>query len=167
MSFLRPNDISNDTSNDFECINHCVNWLKHTENYYPKIILHLRPTQPERKVEDINICLDIFLKNIDNYDSLRSVIEFEKSAYKMYTINDKYNLKPLFKFVDNIKEPYNECRQILPKNYLHNGYIDIFKTEILKDGTISGNNIYPYIMKKDDCIDIDTYDDWNKAIIIT
>ena len=29
------------------------------------------------------------------------------------------------------KEPYNMCRQFLPETYIHNGCIDIIKTEIL------------------------------------
>ena len=73
-------------------------------------------------------------------------------------------LKPLFTKIDDIIEPFNQCRQVLPKSYLHNGYIDIFKTSILKNNTISGNNIYPYIMDKQDCIDIDSLEDWNNAL---
>ena len=49
---------------------------------------------------------------------------------------------------NQIKEPYNQCRQILPKTYLHNGYIDILNTEMIEKGTISGTKIYPYIMNK-------------------
>lgn len=160
--FLRPNDISQDLSTDLECIQHAVTWLKENENYYPDIILQLRPTQPLRKVEDINKCLDIFIKNRSKYDSLRTVVEFDKSPYKMYNIKDD-KLEPLFSSIDNIKEPYNQCRQILPKTYLHNGYIDILNTDILEFNTISGNVIYPYIMNKYDTIDIDTQEDWNRA----
>jgi CMP-N-acetylneuraminic acid synthetase len=52
----------------------------------------------------------------------------------------------------------------LPQTYLHNGYIDILKTSILKDNTISGNNILPFIMKELNNIDIDFLDDWNKCL---
>jgi CMP-N-acetylneuraminic acid synthetase len=162
VPFLRPAKISQDLSTDYEFIKHALDWLELNENYIPDIILQLRPTQPCRKVEDIDKCLDIFIKNISEYDSLRSVIEFEKSPYKMYTIDDNI-LIPLYREVEGIKEPYNECRQKLPKTYLHNGYIDIFKTSIFKDKTISGHKIYPYLMNKFDTIDIDTLDDWNKC----
>ena len=59
--FLRPKEISQDNSTDFEFIKHAIEWLKENENYYPDIILQLRPTQPERKVSDIDKCLDIFI----------------------------------------------------------------------------------------------------------
>ena len=162
VPFLRPKEISGDISTDFECIQHCINWLKNNELYYPDIVLQLRPTQPCRKIEDIDRCIEIFIKKRDKYDSLRTVVEFEKSPYKMYSINNN-KLTPLFNKINNIIEPFNQCRQVLPKTYLHNGYIDIFNTNIINNGTISGQNIYPYIMNKNDTIDIDSIDDWNKA----
>ena len=162
--FLRPNKISGDLSTDLECIKHCVDWLILNDNYYPDFIIHLRPTQPCRKVKDINTCIDVFIKNYKEYDSLRTVVPFEKSPYKMYSIDSSDNeLMPLFNKVNGIKEPYNQCRQVLPQTYLHNGYIDIMKTIILNNDTVSGKRIYPYIMNKEDTIDIDTMEDWVKA----
>ena len=160
--FLRPSEISQDLSNDYECIKHSLDWLKNNENYIPDIVLQLRPIQPLRKIETIDKCLDIFIENMNNYDSLRTVVEFEKSPYKMYNIIDN-QLIPLFNEINNIKEPYNQCRQVLPKTYLHNGYIDIFNTHIIHNNTITGKHIYPYIMNKHDVIDIDNNDDWIKA----
>jgi CMP-N-acetylneuraminic acid synthetase len=62
-----------------------------------------------------------------------------------------------------MKEPYNQCRQMLPQTYLHNGYIDILKTSILEQNTISGSKIYPYIMNDNCVMDIDTNKDFVKA----
>ena len=152
--FIRPENISGDISSDFECIKHCVDWLKENENYEPDIILHLRPTQPCRRVEHLNKAIETFINQRENYDSLRSVIPVEKSPYKMYSINND-ELKPLFDDVNNIKEPYNQARQMLPQCYLHNGYIDILNTDILTNNTISGTKIYPFVMNMDNNIDID------------
>ena len=164
VPFLRPSEISQDESTDIQFINHAIDFLEESENYKPDIILQLRPTQPLRKIEDINNCLDIFIENFEKYDSLRTGVEYDKSPFKMYTINDnKTNLIPLFNKIGDINEPFNQCRQYLPKTYLHNGYIDIIKTSILKDNTISGNNIYPYVMNKNDTIDIDNQSDWDNA----
>ena len=86
----------------------------------------------------------------------------EKSPYKMYRI-DNNNLIPLFKSVEfnnhTIVEPYNHCRQNLPDVYLHNGYIDILNTDIVKNNTISGAKIFPYVMSKDEIHDIDNLKD--------
>lgn len=161
VPFLRPKNISGDFSSDYECFLHCFEWLKINENYEADIILHLRPTQPYRTVKLIDECISIFLDNFNNYDSLRTVIPQKKSPCKMYSISSN-NLIPLVKEWDYLKEPYNRGRQELPKFYLHNGYVDLLKTSILVDGTISGNKIYPFVMNESDNIDIDEMEDLKK-----
>lgn len=154
--FLRPAEISGDLSTDYEFLSHAVNWLRDNENYTPDIILQLRPTSPLRKVEDIDKCLETFIQNMDEYDSLRSVIPIDKSPYKMYRVeNNQTLLQPLFNEVEGITEPYNQCRQVLPQCYLHNGYIDILKPCLLEEGIISGDRIYPFVMSPEDNVDID------------
>lgn len=160
--FLRPIEISGDLSTDYDFIKHTIDWYQDNSNYKPDIILQLRPTQPCRKTSDIDKCLDIFVENYDKYDSLRSVVEYDKSPYKMYRITNEL-LQPIHQEIDGIKEPFNQCRQVLPKTYLHNGYIDIIKKSILDRETISGDVIYPFVMKKCDTIDIDNQEDWIKA----
>ena len=157
---LRPKEISLDNSTDYEFIKHMVDYQKSKGIKY-EMILQLRPTQPIRKVSDIDKCLDIFVKEYLNYDSLRTVIENDKTPYKMYSLEDNH-LKSLLK-VDGIKEPFNMGRQYLPKTYLHNGYIDILKPELLEDEMISGERIYGYVMNKEDKYDIDTLEDWEKT----
>lgn len=157
---LRPKEISLDNSTDYEFIKHIVEYQKNKGIKY-EMILQLRPTQPIRKVSDIDNCLDIFVKEYVNYDSLRTIIENDKTPYKMYSLEDNH-LKSLLK-VDGIKEPFNMGRQYLPKTYLHNGYIDILKPELLEDEMISGERIYGYVMNKEDKYDIDTLEDWEKT----
>jgi len=65
-----------------------------------------------------------------------------------------------------LREPYNQARQLLPSCYLHNGYIDIIKIDTIKKNSVSGKNIYPYIMNSEDNIDIDTLEDWKRGEII-
>ena len=45
------------------------------------------------------------------------------------------------------------------KNHVGN----IMKIETIKKNSLSGNNIYPYIMNSEDNIDIDTLDDWSRG----
>lgn len=163
VPFLRPSNISQDLSTDYEFVEHYINFLKINFIEIPDIIVQLRPTYPTRSVNILDKCIKLFIENMETYDSLRTVIPFEKSPYKMYRI-DNNTLMPLFKSVDNINEPYNRCRQELPQTYLHNGYIDIFNSSIIMDKkSITGDKIYPYVMNKDEYHDIDTLDDWQKA----
>jgi N-acylneuraminate cytidylyltransferase len=115
--FLRPTEISQDLSTDFECFQHAVTWLKDMEGYTPDIIVQLRPTYPTRTVTVLDACIETFLKNMDSFDSLRTVVPYEKSPYKMYRVTGGY-LKPLFMHVDGKDEPHNMCRQALPPCYV-------------------------------------------------
>lgn len=156
----RPKEISQDLSTDYECMEHCLEYIGY-EN--ADIIIQLRPTYPTRKLVHLDNCIKMYIENMNDYDSLRTIIEYNKSPYKMYNIKNNI-LVPLFQEVNGIKEPYNNCRQILPKTYLHNGYIDVFKAKIIKNKqSITGDNILPYLMNKTEYHDIDTEHDWKDA----
>lgn len=153
VPFMRPKEISEDLSNDLEVFTH---YLQHDN---PDIIVHLRPTYPNRNLYFLNKCIERFLDS--NCDSLRTVVFQEKSPYKMYRIIDN-NLIPLFENIEKMKEPYNQCRQILPTCYLHNGCIDIVRSSVVMKGSMCGKNILPIIMNKND--DIDTREDLKKSL---
>ena len=154
---LRPKNISDDLSPD-------IDTFKFFLNYFDcDIIVHLRPTYPNRTVELLDDCIEKFINSYNNYDSLRTVIKIDKLPYKMYHI-DNNNLIPIIKEFNNLVEPYNQARQLFPTTYLHNGCIDIVKSKmIIENNILSGNNIYPYIMKDDENNDIDTIDDFFKS----
>jgi N-acylneuraminate cytidylyltransferase len=165
VPFIRPQNISDDLSLDYDFIKHTFDWLFENENYTPDIIVQLRPTSPFRKTSVIDEAIQIFSKNINEFDSLRSVIPINICPFKMYTKNNN-ELIPLFKKIGNLNEPFNCPRQILPQTYIHNGYIDILNPNILDKGTISGDKIYSFVMEEVDNIDIDTYNDWEQAELI-
>jgi len=157
---LRPNNISDDLSPDINTFKHFIDVLKKENIKIPDIIVQLRPTYPNRDINILNDCIKTFLNNYDKYDSLRTVVPIKKSPYKMYHIQNN-NLIPIIKKYKNINEPFNQARQIFPDTYLHNGYIDIVKTEvILKTDKLSGNDIYPYIMNENETDDIDYLSDF-------
>lgn len=167
VPFLRPKEISGDHSTDFEFMKHTVDWLKTERNTTPHLIVHLRPTYPNRKIKDLDEAIKKFRHNtvFNNkpYTSLRSVVEAEYPAYKMYKKEGKQELKPLFERVNGIEEPYNNARQLLPKCYWHNGCIDITTPECLENGSVSGNKILMYEMEKNEINDIDTIEEWNRS----
>lgn len=161
VPFLRPSNISKDLSTDYEFVNHFIN----NTTFEYKDIIQLRPTFPIRKSSLITSCIDTYYENYNEIDSLRTVTCTTKSPFKMYTIDsNKKQLIPLFETFGNIKQPYNQCRQILPDTYLHNGCIDIFKkSTIYEHKNVTGEHIYPYVMNEHDGVDIDIHDDWKLA----
>jgi len=167
VPFLRPLEISNDYSTDLEFLQHYLNWNKKqkSESYpYPDAIFHLRPTFPFRKIDEMEKAINLFIESWDTVDSLRSIIPSPKSPYKMYHIENN-KLIPLYRQINEIKEPYNVGRQMLPQTYLHNGCYDIIKSSTIENGSCTGDNIMPFLMTEEDSIDIDTPIDLEKCKI--
>lgn len=161
VPFIRPEYISQDFSTDDEFIKHFLIWAKDNSNI-PDLIVQLRPTYPNRNCNELD---DMIEKMINNYEytSLRTIIPYPKSPYKMYIKNNN-KLIPLFEEVDGLKEPYNKCRQQLPDTYLHNGCVDIIRvSSYFEQNSITGNNIYAYLMNPNEDNDIDTIEDWIKS----
>ncbi len=158
--FLRPKEISGDLSTDIECFQHLLKYLQENGKDKPDIWVHLRPTYPNRSETLLDELIEIFLREKREYDSLRTVIEIDMTPYKMYHIDEgedgKKDLVPIFDRYGLVKEPFNQCRQIFPKTYVHNGCIDIIKRETIEKGMMSGEYIYPYVMSKEERHDIDT-----------
>lgn len=162
--FLRPVDISGDESTDLECFSHYLSWLRENKQEVPDVIVHLRPTYPERTSRLLESCLDLFLKHLETHDSLRTVISVDKPPVKMYTVEDNV-LCPLFSRWRDMDEPYNQVRQKFPPFYWHNGCVDIVKRETIEEKkSMSGTTIYPFIMEERCDLDIDTEDDWNRSL---
>jgi CMP-N,N'-diacetyllegionaminic acid synthase len=161
--FIRPDDISEDLSTDYDFIKHYIQWVQLREHEdLPDFIVQLRPTYPNRSIVDLNKCIQIMLENED-YSSLRTVIPNTKTPYKMYSTEGNV-LKPLFEEANGLKEPYNCCRQDLPNTYLHNGCIDVIRvSSFIKYNSITGPKIYAYIMDKEEVNDIDSVEDWNES----
>ena len=161
VPFLRPSDISGDSSTDLEFMLHYLEWSE-SNSCKPDVIVHLRPTFPNRNLDDLNKCIEMLMDKWDEYDSLRSVILSQKSPYKMYQITEN-NLVPLYYSVNGLKEPYNLGRQQLPNTYLHNGCIDIVKTSVIEEmNSVSGKRILPYVMSSENDGDIDYWDDFKR-----
>lgn len=164
VPFLRPLEISGDLSTDYEFMAHYIDYVIDHTPTSPDIIVHLRPTYPNRDLATLNGCIERFIENYDTYDSLRTVCKTDKPPFKMYTVENNV-LTPLFQTVAGVQEPYNNPVQLLPCTYWHNGYVDVLKTAtILLKQSVSGNMIYPYVMDSNNLDDIDTDEDWVRSV---
>jgi len=151
VPFLRPQEISKDNSTDLEAFAHALDWLREKEGYIPDICVHLRPTYPIRKVEDIDRIIQILLDNPD-IDSVRSVAPAPDTPFKMWFRGEDRLLSPAVE--TDIKDPYNLPRQILPKAYLQNACIDAVHTRVITEmKSMTGRRIFGYLMAEN--LDID------------
>ena len=156
VPFLRPAELSEDNSTDYDFINHLLGWLQSNEGSIPDYLIHLRPTTPLRDPSILDSAIENFMNNIEA-TSLRSAHEMAETAYKQFEPEDKY-----FKTIctgsfdlDNA----NNSRQSFPETYSPNGYVDILRTShILENHLLHGNRVMGYVT--DFAIEVDTIDDF-------
>ena len=162
VPFFRPSEFAQDMSTDMETFIHALEWLKINEDYVPDILVQLRPTSPVRFSKEIDLCIDKLIAS--NADSLRIVTPTLCTPYKMWTINDRNEfMKPLLT-LPNVKDPYNEPRQRLPKVFWQVGILDVIKTNtILEKKSLSGDKILSHIVSNELSIDIDDMASFIKA----
>ncbi len=157
VPFLRPKEISNDFSTDYEFISHALNWFKENQKE-PEIIALIRPTTPLRDPLVLDNAIKSFLES-PNRTSLRSVHEMSESAYKTFEISKDSKLTCIFTRSIEIDKS-NNARQTFPKTYIGNGYIDLFKTKFIqKNHSLYGNDVLPFITPI--TYEIDNKEDFN------
>ena len=153
IPIFRSKELAGDDVLDFPVFEHMLTHLKKEENYEPEIVVHLRPTSPYREPKWIDSAINLLVEN-PSADSVRSVSEPSQHPYRVFEIKNKY-LHPLMN--ERHPEPYLLRRQDLPKMYYYNCVIDVTKpSTIFNKKSMTGDKMLPYIMKREDSIDIDT-----------
>jgi len=143
VPFLRPAEISSDSSGDYEFIRHALDWMQDNEGYQPEYIVHLRPTTPLREVSYIESAIETIKKD-NQATALRSLHEMPESAYKTFEIEGGY-LKSICSKSSDI-EAANRPRQEFKKTYDANGYVDVIKTSyVIANKKIHGDHVIGYI----------------------
>ena len=155
--FLRPEEISEDSSTDLECFQHFINFFNENKIKLPEFIVHLRATTPIRDTKIIDNAIVFFQENHKTFSSLRSVHEMPESAFKYCTIEDT-KLKSIGNQSFSM-DSSNNARQTFPKTYIPNGYVDIISVRyLLENMLLHGDRVYPFITPVS--YEIDTVDDF-------
>lgn len=155
--FIRPAEYATDTSLDVDVFRHALTWLKDNEGYEPDIVVHLRPTDPVRNVDDMDKMIEMMI-NDPTVDAIRSVTENKVVPHKMWYLGEDGMLDPIMK---DIPEAYNMPRQELPKTYYQNGNTDLLRpSNIFKHNSMTGKKIMGYVSSE--MYDVDTEDDFER-----
>ena len=148
VPFLRPSNLSEDDSTAIDVDIHAIEWLENNENFHAKYIVHLQPTSPFRKAEDIRNAIDLAIKK--KADSVVSLCAVTEHPYWMKQVNEDGKITNFL----NDKQINN--RQQLPIVNRLNGAIYIARTDLLREKrTWFFEQTYAYIMSRQSSIDID------------
>jgi len=156
VPFLRPSEFAQDHSTDAEVFFHAIQWFKDNGEAIPDLMVQLRPTTPLRNPVDIESAI-VFLQQHPQASCLRSAHELVEPPHKMFQMNKEGYFEGFFPS-DPRPEYYNLPRQMLPKAYKPNGYVDIIKTEgFLRTNSLYGSKILGFVTPH--VFEVDTPDD--------
>jgi CMP-N-acetylneuraminic acid synthetase len=157
--FLRPAEHATDSATDLDVFLHALDWLDRQEGYRPEACVHLRPTYPTRRVEDVEGAVDLLLAD-PLADSVRSVAPAPHTPYKMWRLERDGTLAPLLE--SGIEEAYNKPRQSLPPVYVQNAAVDVVRSAVIRERrSMTGARIRAWVM--DSCDDLDDWSEWATA----
>lgn len=151
----RPFELASDTSSSIDVICHTLDFLENND-VLPDVFVLLQPTSPLRSSKDIEKAINLFLKN--DCDSLVSVCELDHQSLLNFSLKDDYLIQ------NTDKSFFNSRRQDLPNYYTLNGAIYITTPLFIrKNKSFYSNKTIPYIMSKNNSIDLDTPFDFKLA----
>ena len=157
VPFLRPDEISGDTSTDCDFVRHLLDWMLCNEGNMPKYLVHLRPTTPLREGNYIDAAINR-IKKTGSATALRSVHEMSESAYKSFEIDGDY-LKSIGSNSFDL-DAFNKPRQSFNKTYQANGYVDVIKTAyVIENNKLHGDHVIAFVTPH--VVEVDTVDDFD------
>jgi CMP-N-acetylneuraminic acid synthetase len=161
VPFIRPKDLSTDSSLTYDVVKHCLDFYKEKGEHFD-IILLLQPTTPFRTVSTIDKSITI-LKNDSIHTSVVSVVDVEGNhPLRMKKIKD--NL--LVNYVDQGFENMNP-RKELPKVFIRSGSIySILTKYFYQEKSLVSKRCAPLILDKIETINIDTLLDFKLCELI-
>ena len=158
---IRPAPLASDLATDFVVIEHFLSEYKKRYSVMPDLLIHLRPTTPQRTPELIDQVFEAYLPIIESFSSIRTYQDSSGSLLKFATISADGTLSPLGAslFGNSI---WGMPRQCLPSTCQGNGLVDIIQTSnIFTSSGHYGSKVFGYKTKP--VIDIDTLADFESA----
>ena len=162
VPFMRPAELAQDASPTLPALVHAVKYLADNENYKPDYVLLLESTSPGRQPFHIKEAVKLIIKT--EADSVVSMKEVATAYSPFWQFKIDQNGKMELFTGQPIKEIITR-RQELPKTYVRNGSIYLFKTNLLFESppSIYGDDVRPYLTDEVYSLDIDTPQDWAEA----
>lgn len=156
VPFLRPIDISTDTSPDIEWLKWILNELDKLGRTFD-IYSILRPTSPFRKSSTIIKAFEEYFES--GAEGLRAVQKCKEHPGKMWIKKNNRIIPLINESIDNTPM-HSHQYATLPVRYIQNASLEICKTLIpIHHNKIIGDDIYPFINENLEGFDINSSED--------
>ena len=148
---------SQDTSTAAELVSEFLAFLENSQQITDAFLIYLQPTSPLRTSDHVNQAFELLVESESQL--CVSLASDHQTPFKSVGVDEFGKIVALF---DN--QSLSQNRQILPKTYHPNGAIYIFPIQdFLMSGVFPIQGSVPLMMSTEDSVDIDTYDDLQKA----
>jgi CMP-N,N'-diacetyllegionaminic acid synthase len=150
--FLRPAEFSTDTASSVGALQHAVNWVELEEGIRYDFVIELMCTNPMKRVEDIDACID------------KLVATGADSVLAVHKLEDHHPLR-IKKIVDDRivdfflpETPESRRQDLKPDAYIRSGSIYALKRDhLMVNGRRYGSTeSRPYILSEDRAVNVDT-----------
>ena len=156
VPFSRPKNISDDITPTADVVAHSIEWAKSKQLDFSSVCC-IYASSPFIYFNDIIGSFKKFIRS--DYDFAFPVTEFEAPIFRSFSISSSKEIKMFF------PENYNVRSQDLPKAYHDAGQFYWGTTNAwLNKKKIFDKYSYPYLIPKWRVQDIDTPEDWDRAV---
>lgn len=154
VPFLRPAELSGDTSRSIDALVHARDVLTDLGREYDSIVF-MQPTSPLRHSREVDEAIEVFYSH--GSLGLASVVEVTENPLLTRSLGESGVLHPIIPVSSTVR------RQEMPKFYHVSGAIYINSAAQLSSETSLNDNPIAYIMERDQSIDIDSLEDFMRA----
>ena len=162
VPFMRPASLAADDTPHLPVMQHALAWLRDRERYTPDWVMILLPTSPLRQPVHIREAIDLATRS--GADSVVGVDELPPHFNPMRVVTiDEGGWAHLFVGGAPVKRRPSR-RQELPKAWVLNGAIYLFRTGVLFDPiepSLYGDHVAAYKMSPPYGLNIDDAGDWS------
>ena len=154
VPFMRPIELSRDTTSSMDVIRHSIRTLEKNGDRYEYLLL-LQPTSPLRTEHHIDEAVKFLIEKAA--DGVIGVTETEHPVEWANKLPKSLSMDG-FISEENQGKPYQD----FPQRYRINGAIYLYKVSaiMMRDGIFFKEGSYAYKMDQMDSIDIDTQEDF-------
>lgn len=159
--FLRPKELAEDKSPEFEYVKHALKWLRENENYEPDIVVRMMATVPLQRVEDIDGAIE---KLVNNPDANSAVVIAEARQHPLKALklvdDGKGSKKLVTYFTESGREVTPIARQNYEKAYFRANIIACRVSTIYETNSLTGDHVLYHIIPQERAVDIDNHVDF-------
>ncbi|HKZ00869.1 MAG TPA: acylneuraminate cytidylyltransferase family protein [Pyrinomonadaceae bacterium] len=158
VPFIRPAELARDDTPMLPVVQHALSWLEHRGQSFDAVCL-LQPTNPLRRSTDIDACVQLL--ELADADSVLTVLPIPTEHHPSWAY-----LKTESGFLRLFTGDLNPVpsRQELPTAFHREGSVYVTRRRVvMEENSLYGTRVMGHLMNGEQCINIDTGLDWERA----